>query len=138
MMTVRIPGRWFAAATILALCVSPAVASAQHGDEAHPAVGVWAHSVDTDQGPFKGDLTIAVEADALSGTITFVDFGSSEPLDEVAFEDGALTFSFATEFGTADVKVTLDGDAFSGSLDLPGADAYGLYMTGERKAAGGQ
>jgi hypothetical protein len=137
-MKVRIPGRWFVAATILALCASPALVSAQDGDEVHPVAGVWSHSLDTDQGPFTGDLTIEIEGEALSGTITFVDFGSSESLDEVTFEDGELSFSFGTEFGTAEVALTLEDDEFSGSLDLPGADAYGLYMSAKRKAGSEQ
>ncbi|MBU23976.1 MAG: hypothetical protein CL476_12860 [Acidobacteria bacterium] len=99
---------------------------------------MWAHSLDTDQGVMGGDLTIEVEGEALSGSITVVERGLSESLDDVTFDAGELTFAFDTEFGVAEVAMTLEDGAFSGSLDLPGADAYGLYMSAKRKAGSEQ
>jgi hypothetical protein len=112
-------------------------AAALAQDDSHPLVGTWAHSIDTPEGAYVGSITIQMTNDVLSGTIGFDSPSvTPAPLEDIAFDGADLAFTFGTDYGVAEVKVTLDGDSFSGAVDVPGAEAYGLSMKGDRKAAG--
>jgi hypothetical protein len=82
------------------------------------AAGAWEVSMNTDYGPYKGDLTLTRSGNALSGTWTG-SFGQSLPV-KGTWREGyvELTFAGAWPQGGGDAAVTLagwfDGDAAKG------------------------
>lgn len=105
-------------------------------DEPHPLAGTWEHAIDTSEGYYRGTITITVENEVLSGTIGF-DSPPSDPtsLNDITFDGAELIFRFDTQqYGMARVKVAVDGDSFKGTVDVPDADAYGLFISGTRDA----
>lgn len=102
----------------------------------HPMVGGWSHTIDTPDGTFTGVLTFTEVDRILGGTITFEQGIPTAALQEVVFEEPALSFRFDTDqYGTVLVKVTVEGDRFAGTLDVPESEAYDIPIRGERRAA---
>ncbi len=88
------------------------------GARAVDVTGDWAITVSTDQGPISATLTIKVDGEKLTGTITG-DVGTI-PIEGTA-KEGDISFSFYYPTGNGDIPVTMtgkvDGDTVKGTYD---------------------
>lgn len=105
------------------------------GQMAHPLVGDWDYAVEAPDGTYEGTITFADGEEGLTGSIIGDGFSESLPLGGITFEESMLDFEFSTpDFGRMRVNVQVEGDSFSGDLDVT---AYGMEapITGMRAAA---
>ena len=111
--------RLIALAFALTLISVPATgASAQTSSDFSAILGAWEMTLETPRGSITQTLTFAAEDDQLEGTLTAPN-GSTE-LQEVAFQDGTLTFrvtrSMRNRQITQSFTATIDGDQMTGTI----------------------
>ena len=91
--------------------------------------GTWRYTVSTPDGEVGGTLTLTGEPDDLSGTLTSDVLSGEAELRSVSLDGDVLAFTFsADQYGRIDAEVTLDGDAFEGTLDV-GDETYSIEGT---------
>lgn len=122
-MTQRLLTRLLTVVSAFALSASLALAQS-------PVAGSWTLDVDSPQGATKVNLVLAVDGDAVTGTIAS-DMGESKFTGTI--KDGTVTFSFdmAGPQGpmTISTKAAITGDEMKGEMD------YGMGVapfTGKR------
>lgn len=85
------------------------------------AVGAWTYRAETQQGTYRGTLTIAQsEADGLRGSISVTD-GSVGPLDvrALTYQDSTLTFDIeGASAGPMEATIEVREDRLEGSIDV--------------------
>ncbi|MCY4647805.1 MAG: hypothetical protein OXE73_13130 [Gammaproteobacteria bacterium] len=108
-------------ATALAVLLIPASAtalSAQNPTDFAAVLGAWEMTLETPRGSITQTLTFAAEGDQLEGTLTAPN-GSVE-LQEVAFQDGTLTFRVTRNMRNRQIAqsftATIDGDQMTGTI----------------------
>ena len=98
------------------------------GDEVNP-VGAWSYTLSTPDGEVGGTLTFTGSLDDLSGTLTNDVLSGPATLEQVELDGSDLTFTFdAGQYGRVDASLTLEGDAFEGTLDVSG-ETYSIEGT---------
>lgn len=105
------------------------------GRTAHPLVGSWDYAVEAPDATYEGTITFTDGEEGLMGSIIGDGFSESLPLGGVTFEESMLDFEFNTpDFGRMTVSVQVEGDAFSGNLNVT---SYGMDapITGMRAAS---
>ncbi len=105
------------------------------GRTAHPLVGSWDYAVEAPDATYEGTITFMDGEEGLMGSIIGDGFSESLPLGGVTFEESMLDFEFNTpDFGRMTVSVQVEGDAFSGNLNVT---SYGMDapITGMRAAS---
>lgn len=81
------------------------------------AAGTWDYEVPTPGGTQEGTFTVEGSEGSYTGSITGQ--GETDPMTSVTVAGNVLTFSFQSdEVGTVTVTGTIDGDAFSGTVEL--------------------
>ena len=84
----------------------------------------------TPQGDVGGDALLNGSPDDLSGTITFDVSPAPADMQDVALNGDTLTFHFdGGQYGRLDVKATLEGDDWNGTISIGG---MAMSLTGER------
>lgn len=82
--------------------------------------GTWSYSTESPEGTVTGKITIKEEGGAYSGKITNSLSGKDADIKNVALSGNELSFSFAFESPegllTIDVKLTIDGAKFNGTM----------------------
>jgi hypothetical protein len=108
---------------LVALLLAGCAGSSETASSVPAAVGVWAYQADSQQGTYRGTLTITQsETGALRGSID-VRGGSIGPLEvqEVTFQDSTLTFDVeGGSVGSMEVTAEVRGDRLDGSVDVAG------------------
>ena len=97
-------------------------------------IGVWVGTTEVpDQGTDQVTLTITKAKDGYAGTLSdSLGQVAKEPLRDVKFADGALTFSFSLTDGTdMTMSLKLTGDKMAGEWHHPEGSAGGVTL--ERK-----
>ena len=95
-------------------------------------LGTWSYTLETPQGDRSGTLTIEGDESGLEGTITNSQ-GTESELESISFDGTTLSFTVSPEQGpTLSTTVTVEDDAFEGSVSTPGPS---LSITGERTSA---
>ena len=96
--------------------------------DVNPA-GTWSYTVSTPDGEIGGEITLTGSPDDLSGTLTSDVLSGTATLEQVELDGQTLTFTFdAGEYGRVDASVTLEGDAFEGTLGV-GGETYSIEGT---------
>ncbi len=116
----------------LAACVLVLSGCAGSGRTAHPLVGSWDYAVEAPDATYEGTITFTDGEEGLEGSIIGDGFSESLPLGGITFEESMLDFEFNTpDFGRMKVNVQVEGDAFSGNLNVV---SYGMDapLTGMR------
>lgn len=94
------------------------------GQAPHPLSGNWDYLVETPDGNYEGTFTFTDGEEGLMGSIIGDGFSESLPLAGITFEESMLDFEFQTpDFGRMQVSVQVDGDSFSGNLNVV---SYGM------------
>jgi hypothetical protein len=108
---------------LAALLLTGCAGSSETASSVPAAVGVWAYQAESQQGTYRGTLTITQsETEALRGSID-VRGGSIGPLEvqQVAFQDSTLTFDVeGASVGSMEVTAEVRGDRLDGSVDVAG------------------
>ncbi len=87
----------------------------------HPLEGMWDYSINTPEGEYTGVISINQTESNLQGYIMGDGLNEEVDLTNLQFMDETLSFSFDSgEYGIIDLTVDVDGDAFDGSLVVPG------------------
>ncbi len=95
-------------------------------------LGTWSYTLETPQGDRSGTLTIEGDESGLEGTITNSQ-GTESELESISFDGTTLSFTVSPAQGPSlSVTVTVEADAFEGSVSTPGPS---LTITGERTSA---
>ncbi len=95
-------------------------------------LGTWSYTLETPQGDRSGTLTFEGDQSGLEGTITNSQ-GTESELESISFDGTTLSFTVSPEQGPSlSVTVTVEADAFEGSVSTPGPS---LTITGERTSA---
>ncbi len=118
---------WSLAAVVLILS-----GCAGSGQMAHPLVGEWSYAIETPDATYEGTLAFTDGEEGLMGSVIGDGFSEALPLAGITFEESMLECEFSTpDFGTMIISVQVDGDSFSGNLDVT---SYGMEapMTGMR------
>ena len=128
--SLRFVSFWSLAAIVLILS-----GCAGSGRTAHPLVGSWDYAVEAPDATYEGTITFTDGEEGLAGSIIGDGFSESLPLGGITFEESMLDFEFSTpDFGRMRVNVQVEGDSFSGNLDVT---SYGMEapITGMRNAS---
>ena len=128
--SLRFVSFWSLAAIVLILS-----GCAGSGRTAHPLVGSWGYAVEAPDATYEGTITFTDGEEGLAGSIIGDGFSESLPLGGITFEESMLDFEFNTpDFGRMRVNVQVEGDSFSGNLDVT---SYGMEapITGMRNAS---
>ena len=102
------------------------------GQMPHPLAGNWDYVVETPDGNYEGTFTFTDGEEGLTGSIIGDGFSEALPLAGITFEESMLECEFSTpDFGRMQVSVQVDGDSFSGNLNVV---SYGMEapLTGMR------
>lgn len=91
--------------------------------------GAWDVEAEGPGGTQTGTLTIEQTGDAYGGSIKIQ--GETIELDEVTLDGAEMTVRFRMQGNDVTLSVTLSGDEFAGTVDVPGAGA--LPVTGTRQ-----
>jgi len=110
---------WLFASAVALMPVSVGFAQAS-------VAGDWSVTMFSDRGLFPMDLTLTVDGDAVSGTLTSHDLGSSEL--EGTFRDNTLEFSLDLEFEGQVSTLTFNGE-FDGEAMITGSIEGGTFGT---------
>jgi hypothetical protein len=106
---------------LVALLLSACAGSAETASPVPAAVGVWAYQAESQQGTYRGTLTITqAEAGGLTGSIQ-VDDRSVGPLEvqRVALQDSTLTFDIeGGSAGPMEATAEVRGDRLEGTIDV--------------------
>lgn len=117
----------------------PAARPKAEGNGAAPVAGTWRFSVDTPEGAYTGLLTLEGPAARLGGSITSPVLSSPGALRSVALDGQTVTFHVETaEFGRLEASLRFDGDAFEGTLTVPGTGPLPIKGTRETPGNGGK
>ena len=106
------------------------------GQVAHPLAGEWNYAVETIAATYEGTLTFTEGEEGLMGSIIVPAFSEALPLAGITFAESMLDFEFSNpDFGRMQVSVQVDGDSFSGNLNVT---SYGMEspITGMRAPSG--
>lgn len=94
--------------------------------------GEWSYEVHADDGTYEGVLAFTATEEGLTGTITGDGMEGVTELMDVAYDDAQLSFEFeSNEYGLLVADVRLDGDTFSGDLNVTSYGAV-VPMNGAR------
>ena len=120
---------------LVAVLLMAGCASSKQAAEPHPLAGMWDYTVDTPEGVYNGVITVSETEGELSGTITSDALTGQMALTDLMFENDVLSFKFDSgQFGVIDLRVTVDGMAFDGYLDIQGIGQ--MPVTGSKKSGG--
>ena len=92
------------------------------GGEAVNPAGVWSYVISTPMGEFEGTLTLEGSPDNLRGTLTSSQSPNPAELQNVILEGNELSFTIVMPEGpgTLTFTLTLTGEDFEGSVNVPG------------------
>jgi len=95
---------------------------ASSGEEPADIAGVWNYTTETPQGNGSGTITINGQPGSYEGTMTLSFNESTNDIEDLVIDGSNLSFTVKTNAGgqdiSLDVSVTLDGDAFEGTLSV--------------------